>query len=130
MRHETASNAFCSMADYKKLNVWKKAYALALNADRVAAEIRDAPHKSLSGQMNRAALSIPTNIVEGRSKKSDKDFARFLGYALGSTTELEHHVMIGKDVGVVSPADAKSLMNQAAEVRRMLHGLLDSLSGE
>jgi four helix bundle protein len=118
------------MADYKKLNVWKKAYALALNADRVAAEIRDAPHKPLSSQMNRAALSIPTNIVEGRSKKSDKDFARFLGYALGSATELEHHVMIARDVGAVSAANAKSLIDQAAEVRRMLHGLIDRLLGD
>ena len=118
------------MADYKKLSVWKKAYALALNADRITAEIRDAPHKPLSSQMNRAALSIPTNIVEGRSKKSDKDFARFLGYALGSATELEHHVMIARDVGAVSAADAKSLIDQAVEVRRMLHGLIDRLLGE
>jgi four helix bundle protein len=118
------------MADYKKLNVWKKAYALALNADRIASGIRDAPHKPLSSQMNRAALSIPTNIVEGRAKKSDKDFARFLGYALGSATELEHHVMIARDVGVVSVEDAKSLIDQASEVRRMLHGLIERLLGQ
>ena len=118
------------MADYRKLQVWKKAYALALNADRIASEIRGAPHKALSSQLNRAALSIPTNIVEGRSKKTDKDFARFLGYALGSATELEHHVMIARDVGAVSTANAKSLMDQAAEVRRMLHGLIDRLLGQ
>src|SRR5690349_21583268 len=106
----------CSMADYRKLQVWKKAYALALNADRIATEIRDAAHKPLRSQLNRAALSIPTNIVEGRAKNSDKDFARFLGYALGSATELEHHVMIARDVGAVSGSDAKSLIDQAAEV--------------
>ncbi len=117
------------MADYRKLQVWKKAYALALNADRIATGIRDAAHKPLSSQMNRAALSIPTNIVEGRSKKTDKDFARFLGYALGSATELEHHVMVARDVGVVSSADAKSLLDQTAEVRKMLHGLIDRLLG-
>ena len=118
------------MADYRKLQVWKKAYALALNADRVATNIRHSAHKPLRSQMNRAALSIPTNIVEGRSKKTDKDFARFLGYALGSATELEHHVMIARDVGAVSSSDAKSLLDQTAEVRKMLHGLIDRLLGE
>ncbi len=122
------AEASCGMPDYRKLQVWRKAYALALNADRVATKIRDAAHKPLSGQLNRAALSIPTNIVEGRAKKSDKDFARFLGYAVGSASELEHHVMIARDVGVVSAADAKSLIDQAVEVRRMLHGLIDRLS--
>ena len=120
----------CGVADYRKLHVWKKAYALALNADRVAAEIRDGAHKPLRSQLNRAALSVPTNIVEGRAKKSDKDFARFLGYALASATELEHHIMIARDVGAVSNADAKSLMDQVAEVRRMLHGLIDKLLGQ
>ena len=118
------------MPDYRKLHVWKKAYALALNADRVATEIRDAAHKPLRSQLNRAALSIPTNIVEGRAKKTDRDFARFLGYALGSANELEHHVMIARDVNAISTADAKSLLDQTVEVRKMLHGLIDRLSDE
>src|SRR5689334_21647943 len=69
------------VADYKKLRVWRKAYALAMNADRVANDIRDADHKPLRSQLNRAAQSIPTNIVEGRAKQTDRDFARFLEYA-------------------------------------------------
>ena len=123
-------SAASGMADCRKLQVWKKAYALALNAERVATEIRDAAHKPLRSQLNRAALSIPTNIVEGRAKKTDKDFARFLGYAMGSATELEHHVMIGRDVGAISARDAKSLLDQTVEVRKMLQGLIDRLSGE
>ena len=123
-------DASCGMADYRKLQVWKKAYALALNADRVATEIRDAAHKPLRSQLNRAALSVPTNIVEGRAKKTDRDFARFLGYAVGSASELEHHVMIARDVGAISISDAQSLLTQIAEVRKMLHGLIDRLSGQ
>ena len=118
------------VADYKKLRVWKKAYALAINADRIATEIRSADHKPLRSQLNRAAMSIPTNIVEGRSKNSDRDFARFLTYALGSATELEHHLMIGRDVGAISRDDSASLLAQVVEVKRMLHGLIDRLLGE
>ena len=118
------------MSDYKKLRVWRKAYALAINADRVASEIRDADHKPLRSQLNRAALSIPTNIVEGRAKPSDRDFARFLGYALGSATELEHHTMIGRDVGVISERDSASLLDQAIEVKKMLNALIDRLRDE
>ena len=118
------------MADYKNLRVWKKAYALAINADRIANEIRDADHKPLRGQLNRAALSIPSNIVEGRPKRSDRDFARFLGYALGSATELEHHIMIGRDVGAIPESDASSLLNQVIEIKRMLHGLIERLLGQ
>ena len=118
------------MADYRKLRVWKKAYALAINAERVAKHIRDPDHRPLRSQLNRAAMSVATNIVEGRAKKSDRDFARFLGYALGSATELEHHVMIGRDVGVVSSSDSASLLDQTVEVRKMLQGLIDRLLGE
>ena len=118
------------MADYKKLRVWRKAYALAINADRVACEIRDADHKTLRNQLNRAALSIPTNIVEGRAKATDKDFARFLGYALGSTAELEHHTMIGRDVGVISKNDSASPLTQAVEVKKMLSALIARLRNE
>jgi len=116
------------MADFKKLRVWNKAHALALNAERVAAEIRNAAHKPLRSQLNRAAMSIPTNIVEGRSKKSDRDFARYLGYALGSANELECHVILAHDVGAMSESDFDALMRQVVDIKRMLHGLIEKLS--
>ncbi len=116
------------MADFKKLRVWRKAHALVLNADRIAAAIRRADHKPLRVQMNRAAMSIPTNIVEGRGKRSDRDFARFLGYALGSATELEYHIMVARDVGAIVEGDAASLLSQVIEIKKMLRGLIDRLS--
>lgn len=116
------------MADFKKLRVWNKAHALALNAERVASEIREAAHKPLRPQLNRAAMSIPTNIVEGRSKKTDRDFARYLGYALGSACELEYHIILAHDVGAIPEADFDALIRQVVDIKRMLHGLIDKLS--
>ena len=118
------------MADFKKLRVWNKAHALALNAERVAAEIRDAGHKPLRSQLNRAAMSIPTNIVEGRAKKTDRDFARYLGYALGSACELEYHIILARDVGAMSEADFDTLMRQVVDIKPTLHGLIERLSGQ
>jgi len=118
------------MADFKKLRVWKKAHALALNADRVVASIRNAAHKPLRSQLNRAAMSIPTNIVEGRGKKTDRDFARYLGYALGSACELEYHIILAHDVGAIPEPDFDALMRQVVDIKRMLHGLIERLSAQ
>jgi four helix bundle protein len=122
--------ALFGMADFKKLRVWKKAHALALNADRVSATIRTGAHAALRNQLNRAAMSIPANIVEGRGKKSDRDFARFLGYALGSACELEYHILVARDVGEISEDDYTALQRQVVDIKRMLHGLIERLSAQ
>ena len=75
----------------------------------------------------RAASSIPANIVEGRSKKTDADFARFLRYAVGSTAELEYHLLVARDMGAITEATFLSLLSQTIEVRKMLHGLINTL---
>jgi four helix bundle protein len=116
------------MADFAKLHVWRKAHALMLNVHRTCAGIRGARYAGLRSQMFRAAMSIPTNIVEGRGQKSDKDFARFLGYALNSTAELKYHLIIARDIRAIPLEDFNSLMAQAIEVEKMLHGFIRSLT--
>ena len=93
----------------------------------VAKGIRQSYDKSLRSQMNRAAQSIPTNIVEGRRQKTDKQFARFLWIALNSATELEYHLMAARDIGAISREDSDALSRETVEVRRMLYGLLRTL---
>ena len=75
-------------------------------------------------------MSIPTNIVEGNGYKSPRDFSRFLGYAMNSATELEYHLIVAHDLDVVSKSDFRSLIDQVTEVRKMIHGLLNYLSGK
>ena len=111
------------MSDFKKLKVWRKAHALALNVHRVATRIRGANNASLRNQIVRAAMSIPTNIVEGAGQQSRKDLARFLSIALNSTTEVEYHLIVARDVRAINPNDFNSLSAQTIEVRKMLHGL-------
>jgi four helix bundle protein len=116
------------VSDFKKLLVWQKAHALGLHAHRVATGIRRSQDLALRSQIIRAAMSIPANIVEGRRQESEKEFARFLRIALNSGCELEYHLIVARDIGVMSEADSASLLRDAIEVRKMLHGLLNKLS--
>lgn len=116
------------MSDFKKLRVWQHARALALHAHRVAGKIRGSQYSSLRSQTIRAAMSIQANIVEGRSQQSEREFNRFLRYALASTSELESHLIMAQDFEVITDNDFKSLLSEVVEVRKMLHGLIDRLS--
>lgn len=116
------------MADFARLRVWREAHALALNVHRVAATVRGAANGSLRNQMTRSAMSIPTNIVEGRGQRSPKDFARFLGYALNSSSELEYHLIVARDIRVIAESDFRSLRDQIVDVRKMLYGLTKRLA--
>ena len=118
-----------SVSDFKKLHVWRKAHALAVHAHRVATGMRRSQDQSLRGQIIRAAISIPANIVEGIRQESEKEFARFLRIALNSGCELEYHLILAGDIGAMSQRDADSLLKECIEVRRMLHGLLNKLAG-
>ena len=115
------------MSDFRRLEVWKRAHALAVDSHEVAIRIRGAAYISLRSQIIRAAISIPANIVEGCEQKSRNDFARFLRYSIGSTSELESHLEIAKDIHVVTGKDFDSLYEQLTRVRKMLHGLIKRL---
>ncbi len=118
------------MADFKKLKVWQKAHALALGTHQVAGRIRGATNLSLKSQMVRAAMSIDSNIVEGRGQKSNREFRRYLSIAVNSASELESHFIMAIDLGVISKDEYTTRVAQVIEVRKMLHGLIDRLGDE
>lgn len=115
------------MSDFKNLKVWRKAHALVLNVHRVAIRIRGSEFSSLRNQMIRAAMSIPTNVVEGNGQESAQQFARFVRFSLNSTSELEYHLIVARDARVMTTTDFDSLCSQTVEVRKMLYGLLRHL---
>jgi four helix bundle protein len=115
------------MADFKNLLVWQRAHALALSVHEVCGQIRGAEYTALRSQAIRAAMSIGANIVEGRTQRTEKDFARFLRYAIASASELEYHLTVGHDMRVIATDHFDALMTRLVEVRKMLHGLLSKL---
>jgi four helix bundle protein len=116
------------VSDFRKLQVWQKALALSLAVDRVCKKIRSTHYASLRSQLFRAATSIPANIAEGRRQESEKEFARFLRYALNSSSELESHLIFAHRSEVISKADFRSLVAQTIRVRKMLYALLKRLA--
>jgi four helix bundle protein len=115
------------MSDFKKLKVWRKGHALALNVRRVAVGIRGRDDMALRTQMIRAAMSVPATIVEGAGQTSQREFARFIRFALNSASELEYHLIMARDIKAISVAESESLSSQTVEVQKMLHGLLQSV---
>ena len=116
------------MSDFKKLQVWQKAHALSLNVDRACKGIRSSMYASLRSQLFRAAMSISANIAEGTSQRSRKEFARFVGIALSSCSEVEHHLIVARDLQAIPESTFDSLAMQTITVRKMLYGLRRRLS--
>ncbi len=118
------------MRNFKKYQVWKKSHAMVLSIYR---DTRGFPQEELYGltsQIRRATISIAANIAEGAGKKTDADFARFLYISMGSASEVEYHILLAKDLGYVSNNRFCQLTNDIEEIKKMLTGFIQKLTGE
>lgn len=84
----------------------------------------------LTSQLRRAAVSVPSNIGEGKRRRSQRAFANHLDIALGSQAEVEVQLEVAHRIGLLSRTDYERLAAQTAEVGRMLNGLLSTVSTE
>ena len=116
------------MANYRKLIAWQKAHALALRIYKISDSFPSREIYGLTSQLRSAALSVPTNIVEGYSRTSQKEFKHFLDIALGSNAEATYLVEFAKDIGYLSTDDASDLLEDCEETARVLWGLRRSKS--
>ncbi len=115
------------MRDYKKYQVWEKSHALVLDIYRITKTFPEEEKFNLVSQLNRVALSIPTNIVEGCGRESDKEFARFLHISSGSAFELEYLLIVSKDLKILNPGSAQILLAEINEIKKMLFSLIQKL---
>ena len=111
---------------FEELEVWKRACQLAVQVYEVMRESRDF---SLRDQMQRAAVSIPSNIAEG-SERGGKDFIRFLRIARGSAAELRTQCYIAAKVGLLTTEQMNRFVAELKEISKMLTGLARSLKTE
>ena len=88
------------MAGYRDLKVWRLAMELAEDAYKICAEFPKHEVYGLTSQLQRAAVSIPSNIAEGQARNSNKEFNHFLGIARGSLAELETQIMLAQRLNI------------------------------
>jgi four helix bundle protein len=118
------------MFGFEKLDVWQKAIEFA---DLVYSNTRSFPQDErfgLTNQMRRAAVSVSSNIAEGSSRISRKDFARFIEVATGSMYEVVPQSFVGRNQGFLNDDQFQALYAAAEEQGKMLSGLRRSLLDE
>ena len=89
--------------------------------------MRGARNAALRDQLVRAAMSVPTNIIEGNAHESVRERGRYFRYALASVSELEGHLQLSHDFRMISEQEYHSMVGHVVDVRKMLHGLLKRL---
>jgi four helix bundle protein len=107
---------------YRDLIAWKKSFALALAIYSETSCFPSEEKYGLTSQLRRAAVSIPSNIVEGEGG-STKHFSHYLAIALGSLNELETQILISDALGYFRQGQSAVLMEMASEVGRLINGL-------
>ena len=112
---------------YRELKVWQRSMDLVEGSYRLTAEFPKHELYGLTAQLRRAAVSVAANIAEGHGREHLGDYLHSLSIANGSLMELETHLLIGGRMNYVAPEDEKHLLGQAAEVGRMLAGLIRAL---
>jgi four helix bundle protein len=112
---------------YRDLVVWKKSMALVLNVYRCTQAFPKIETYGLTSQLRRAVISVPSNIAEGQARLSTGEFRQFLGNARGSLMEVETQILVARDLGYLEENQSDSLLSAAAEVGRIINGLLASL---
>jgi four helix bundle protein len=112
---------------YRDLLVWKKGMELAEAIFRQTDFFPKSQRYVLTAQIQRCALSIPSNIAEGRGRNSESEFACFLNVARGSTCELQTQIDLARRLDFMSAEHAQLLSEQCEELLRMLHGLRTTL---
>lgn len=110
------------MHKFKELNIWKKSIELSVDVYELTKSYPETEKFGLTSQIQRCSTSIASNIAEGSSRLSNKDFARFLQIDLGSAFELETQLIISKRVHNLEQNKINKLIDRVVEIQKMING--------
>lgn len=111
---------------HKDLEVYKHSLDLVEQIYQLTASFPSSENFGLTSQLRRSSVSLPSNIAEGSSRGSTKDFIRFLNMASGSLAEIETQLIIAERIGYIT--FTPDLQNNIMAIRKMLYRLKQSLS--
>ena len=116
------------MRNFKELKIWQKCFDIAVKSFKLTASFPKEEKFSICLQITRAAVSIPSNIAEGSSRSSAKDYHRFIEISLGSAYELETQLLISKTAGFGAQSGTENLLLDIIEEQKMLIGFSNTLN--
>ncbi len=115
------------VTSYHDLTVWQKSIDFVVGCYRLTERFPRAEIYGLAAQLQRAAVSVPSNIAEGAGRHHTKEYIRHLGISRGSLFEAETQIIIASRLGYVGGDETRPLLAAVGEIGRMLHGLIGSL---
>lgn len=118
------------MFDDSKFMVLNKSHSMVLKIYNVTMNFPKNEIFGLTSQIRRSATSVPSNIVEGKARGTDKEYIRFLYIARGSLEEVKYQILLAKDLNYISPEDYMEIESLTHTIGRMLNGLINKLSSQ
>lgn len=118
------------MKNFKKLKIWQKGMEIVNEVYRIANLLPEKEKYGLYPQITKAAVSIPSNIAEGSSRRSEKDYYRFLEIALGSSFEVETQSIIIETLNYLDPSELTYIHSLLDEEQMMIYGLMNKLEAK
>lgn len=116
--------------NFREYSVWNEAVGYATFVYEVTSKMPWFEKKGLCDQLQRAVVSISSNIAEGSARPSDTEFAHFLNIALGSAFEVETQLLIAKNIGYIDENSYNELTMKLSSIERQLNGLISSIRGK
>jgi len=116
------------MRNFKELKIWKKGIEIAVKTYQFAETLPKGDKYAIVQQMTKASVSISSNIAEGSSRKSERDYSRFIEISLGSAFELETQIIIAEQLSKGDQQLLQDLKTEVADEQRMLTGFQQRLN--
>ncbi len=116
-----------TVRSYRELKVWQKGIELVKKVYILTQKFPKSETYGLASQMQRAAVSIPSNIAEGQGRQHTGEFRQFLHIALGSGAELDTQLVVAVDLGYSTAENAQPLFDLLLEIRKMTYALINKL---
>lgn len=115
------------MHNFRELKIWQEAMEIAKLTYKVTKHFPSSEMYGLTSQMNRAAVSIPSNIAEGAGRNSNKEFTHFLNIAIGSCFELETQITLASEFNYLQKDDTDALLFRLNKLEKMINALITSV---
>jgi len=116
------------MRNFKELKIWQKGFQIAVNSFKLTSTFPKEEKYGIISQITKAAVSIPSNIAEGSSRSSEKDYNRFIEISLGSTFELETQLLVAESVRYGEKELRNEMLKDIDEEQKMLISFMNKLN--